>query len=237
MKDITIVKSEADENNVSKLQDFIYSEELFRYCTLPQILKYVECFTGPDIMAMHTMLINKPPDTGKKTSRHPLHQDLHYFPFRPADRVVCAWTAMQKVDRTNGCLVVLPGTHKGCLKEHKYPDWEGGVNKMYHGIHDYDESLPRVHLPMEKGDTVFFHPLIIHGSGRNRTEGFRKAISCHYASSDCYYIDVKGTTQEILEKEVGDIVRRRFNMAGSSVDLKDTSIIRCRLVKGEKKNL
>lgn len=32
-----------------------------------QILKYVKCFTGPNIMAMHTMLINKPPDTGIDT--------------------------------------------------------------------------------------------------------------------------------------------------------------------------
>ena len=40
----------------------------------PRILDYVEAFTGPDIRAMHTMLINKPPDSGKKTSRHPLHQ-------------------------------------------------------------------------------------------------------------------------------------------------------------------
>jgi len=32
---------------------------------LSQILKYVEAFTGKDIMAMHTMLINKPPDLGK----------------------------------------------------------------------------------------------------------------------------------------------------------------------------
>ncbi|KAG8142567.1 putative Phytanoyl-CoA dioxygenase peroxisomal protein, partial [Naja naja] len=225
MKDITIAKSTADENTVTKLQDFMFSEELFRYCTLPQIVKYVECFTGPDIMAMHTMLINKPPDTGKKTSRHPLHQDLHYFPFRPADRIVCAWTAMQNVDRTNGCLVVLPGSHKGYLKEHKYPEWEGGVNKMYHGIYDFDKSLPRVHVPMEKGDTLFFHPLIIHGSGRNRTEGFRKAISCHYASSDCQYIDVKGSTQEYLEKEVEEIVRERYNMSVSALDFKGRSPI------------
>lgn len=27
---------------------------------------------------------------------------------------------------------------------------------------------------MEKGDTVFFHPLLIHGSGINKTSGFRK---------------------------------------------------------------
>ena len=72
---------------------------------------------------MHTMLINKPPDTGSfhcllyykpqrsyfptfhlvlsgsLTSRHPLHQDLEYFPFRPADFVCCAWTAMEKITR------------------------------------------------------------------------------------------------------------------------------------------
>lgn len=51
---------------------------------------------------------------------------------------------------------------------------QGGVNKMYHGVRDYDPSHPRVHLEMEKGDTVFFHPLLIHGSGMNQTEGFRK---------------------------------------------------------------
>lgn len=49
-----------------------------------------------------------------------------------------------------------------------------GVNKLYHGIQDFDPSLPRVHLEMEKGDTVFFHPLLIHGSGSNKTKGFRK---------------------------------------------------------------
>lgn len=45
---------------------------------------------------------------------------------------------------------------------------------MFHGIQDYDENNARVHLVMEKGDTVFFHPLLIHGSGQNRTQGFRK---------------------------------------------------------------
>ncbi|KAK6482576.1 phytanoyl-CoA dioxygenase, partial [Huso huso] len=83
-----------------------------------QILKYIDCFTGPNIKTMHTVLINKPPDAGKKTSCHPVHQDLHYFPFRPA------WTTMERVDRSSGCLVVLPGTHKDTMKQHDYPDWE-----------------------------------------------------------------------------------------------------------------
>ena len=28
-------------------------------------------------------------------------------------------------------------------------------------------------------DTILFHSLILHGSGQNRTQGFRRAISCH----------------------------------------------------------
>jgi phytanoyl-CoA hydroxylase len=31
---------------------------------------------------------------------------------------------MEKVNRQNGGLVILPGTHKGKLEEHEYPDWE-----------------------------------------------------------------------------------------------------------------
>ena len=45
---------------------------------------------------------------------------------------------------------------------------------MFHGIKDYDKNNARVHLVMEKGDTVFFHPLLIHGSGRNKSQVFRK---------------------------------------------------------------
>ncbi|XP_043570105.1 phytanoyl-CoA dioxygenase, peroxisomal isoform X1 [Chiloscyllium plagiosum] len=238
MRDVSISKTEyvPDQRAISKIQSFENNETLFKYCCLPEILKYVECFTGPNIMAMHTMLINKPPDTGTKTSRHPMHQDLHYFPFRPADQLVCAWTAMERVDRNNGCLVVLPGTHKSRLKRHDYPEWKDGVNKMYHGVRDYDPSHPRIHLVMEKGDTVFFHPLLVHGSGTNRTQGFRKAISCHFASSDCYYIDVKGTTQENVEQEVLGVGRRKYNI-DEDVTLADIWTIKGRLVQGERTNL
>ncbi|KAK3696720.1 hypothetical protein QZH41_013079, partial [Actinostola sp. cb2023] len=198
------------ERVINKLQNFQHDDVLFEYCRLPAVRKYAECFTGPDMSAAHTMLINKPPDPGTQSSRHPLHQDLHYFPFRPANRIVCSWTAMEKVTRANGCLVVIPGTHKKELLRHRYPEWKGGVNILYHGIKDFDPNAPMVHLEMEAGDTVFFHPLLIHGSGTNRTNGFRKAISCHYASCHCHYISVKGTVQEEIAEEVLGIAKRKL---------------------------
>ncbi|VFV25310.1 Hypothetical predicted protein [Lynx pardinus] len=238
MRDVSIEKSKfvPSEELITKVQNFHQDEELFRYCTLPEILKYVECFTGPNIMVVHTMMINKPPDSGKKTTRHPFHQDLHYFPFRPSNRIVAAWTAMEQVNRNNGCLSVLPGTHKGCLKPHSYPPWEGGVNIMYYGIQGYDENSPRVHLEMEKGDTVFFHPLLIHGSGWNKSQGYRKVISCHFASADCHYVDVKGTSQESFEKDILETLHKLYGFP-EDASLKDIFRLNVQLVKGERTNL
>lgn len=63
MKDVAIAKSEYldGEKAITKVQDFCQDEELFKYCCLPNIVEYVKSFTGPNVMAMHTMLINKPP--------------------------------------------------------------------------------------------------------------------------------------------------------------------------------
>ena len=37
-----------------------------------------------------------------------------------------------------------------------------------------------------------------------------QAISCHYASSECEYIDVQGTSQEVIAKEVKEIAEKRL---------------------------
>ncbi|XP_006816290.1 phytanoyl-CoA dioxygenase, peroxisomal-like [Saccoglossus kowalevskii] len=242
MRDVAIAKSEfmPGQQAITKLQHFQDVPDLMDYCSLPEVLQYVEAFTGPNIMAMHTMLINKPPDPGTKSSRHPMHQDLYYFPFRPADRIVASWTAMEKVHRQNGCLVVLPGTHTGELLEHDYPKWEGGVNKMYHGILDYSPDQPRVHLEMEAGDTVFFHPLLIHGSGVNRTNGFRKSISCHYASADCIYTDVSGTVQDRVAKEILSVAEdkaKKMGIDSPKFEYEDVWKMKSRLVQGIAGNL
>lgn len=202
---------------------------------------------------------------GKKTSRHPMHQDLHYFPFRPVDKIVCAWTAMERVNRQNGCLVVLPGTHTGTLHEHDYPEWEVRYERV---VRKGDSILTNMELTsvISRGawtkcitacaTTIRSTPECTSrwrratqsssircwstGQAWIRRRVFARfgthnqpvvtiviywrslidrtlltcdqAISCHYASSDCYYIDVKGTTQENIEKEVDEIKARKYAM-------------------------
>ncbi|XP_004345745.1 phytanoyl-CoA hydroxylase [Capsaspora owczarzaki ATCC 30864] len=235
MRDVTLAKQKGlkGERAVTKVQDFQDDPDLFRYCQLPEVLKYVQCFTGPNIRTIHTMLINKPPDVGP-TGRHPLHQDLVYFPMEPANRICCSWTAMEPVTRANGCLVVLPGTHKGELLEHGYPEWEGGVNKAYHGIKSaQQEKGDLVYLEMEPGDTVFFHPILIHGSGANKTSGYRKAISGHYASAgECSYIDVTGGPREELAREIEEMAKAKLR-TDEHIKIQDIWRMKSRLVQGE----
>ena len=124
---------------ISKLQDYMRDEVLSTYPKLPQLLKYANAIAGPNLRAMHTMLINKPPDTGMGSSRHPPHQDLWYFTFRPVNRIVATWTALQNITPEIGGLFVLPGSHVMPLQKHGYPS-DGVVNQAYFGIQHMGEE-------------------------------------------------------------------------------------------------
>ena len=91
MRDVELIRARGGgaaqaamgEDNITKLQHFHMDRELFAYSRLPEVVRYVRAFCGPNVKSVHTMLINKPLDLGKGSSRHPPHQDLWYFPFRP----------------------------------------------------------------------------------------------------------------------------------------------------------
>eukprot|EP01084_Bolivina_argentea_P021398 39756_1 len=152
----------------------------------PKMVKYVGELIGNDIRALNTMHINKPPDVGYLSSRHPLHQDVWYLPLTNHDNIIAAWTATEYCGRNNGGLCVIPGTHKAGLFIHEPPKGWTKVNYKYYGVEKkiYDKyASKRIHLEMYPGDTVFFHPLLIHGSGANLSNITRKAIVTHYLNS------------------------------------------------------
>ncbi len=65
MRDIAVASERGNgEKSITKLQDFQEDEELFSFCRNEGVLRYVKNFTGPNIVSVHTMLINKPPDVG-----------------------------------------------------------------------------------------------------------------------------------------------------------------------------
>ncbi|XP_013138455.1 PREDICTED: phytanoyl-CoA dioxygenase, peroxisomal-like isoform X3 [Papilio polytes] len=223
-------KGAKGQDVINKINDIHFDEEFSSYSEDPRLLDVVSQLIGESITVVHCMFINKPAGT----LRHPPHQDLWYFPFRPADKIVASWTAVDRVRRDNGCLYVLPGSHRThALLEHHYPK---DSNKfLFYGVSEEAAAeRSRVALPMEPGDTVFFHPLLIHGSGPNVSKSSRKAITCHYASGECRYVSVEGTDQETVAKEVETAAKKKKNL---DISFKDSWHYKNKLVRGTKSNL
>ena len=188
MRDVMVVKGAVDPatplHAINKILNFEADPVLFDYVRDRRLLgiarQLVDAMQDEPLYVITTNVFNKPPGVD---GRHPLHQDLRYFRLRPAGGIVAAWTALAPCTRETGCLAVLPGSHLGELRAHGDPDWDY-VNHAFYGVEGVD-SAKRVHVEMQPGDTLFFHPLLIHGSGRNRSDNFRRAISAHFAASRC----------------------------------------------------
>ncbi len=184
MQDVMVVKGAVEPaskvHSVNKLLCLEEDPILFDFAHLPALVTAVQSLIGKHIFSLSSNIFNKPPGVD---GRHPLHQDLRYFKLRPADKIVGVWSALLPATRASGCLAVIPGSHRGSLLPHVTPDWDY-VNHGFFGV-ETAELQDRVHVEMSAGDTLLFHPLLIHGSGRNRSSHFRRAISVHYASDDC----------------------------------------------------
>jgi len=225
MKDISLIKGLGNakgqavtlsEKSVTKMQDFQDDEGMFAYSKEPEILKNVQRLIGNDVYSIHTMYINKPSDLGTGSSRHPPHQDLLYFPIRPAHLICGAWTALQNITKENGCLYVVPGTHAKPLLKHEYPQ-DMVNNKSYFGIQGVNPDSMR-NVEMEAGDTLYFHPLLIHGSGANLSKEFRKAVSTHYAAGQCIEVD-GDVLEDPTSKEIQEMFAKKLDFRVSYFDV------------------
>ena len=184
MQDVMAARGAVSEpdpvRRLNKLLSFEADDRLFAYALFRDLLDAVRSLIGEELQTLSTNVFNKPPGMD---GRHPLHQDLRYFALRPADAMLGTWTAISPANRGNGCLAVIPGSHREGFLDHAEPDWEF-VNRGFVGAVGVARER-RAHVELEPGDTLLFHPLLIHGSGRNRSGDFRRAISAHYASRAC----------------------------------------------------
>jgi ectoine hydroxylase-related dioxygenase (phytanoyl-CoA dioxygenase family) len=112
----------------------------------------------------------KPPRHGGKVG---WHQDNGYWRLDPAT-AVSMWLALDDVDEGNGCMWVVPGSHREGLIEHHAPRERAELRNV-----EVDESdaVP-VHVPA--GHAMFHHCLTLHGTHSNRTDRPRRAIAITY---------------------------------------------------------
>jgi phytanoyl-CoA hydroxylase len=128
---------------------------------------------GPDIDCFQSQFILKNPGV----IGQPWHQDSYYFYFDRQPQVA-AWVALSRATLQNGCLWVLPGSHKEPIHKH-IPDRRPAANKGYLEIVDADFT-GRVAVTMEAGDVLLFHSFLMHMSTDNEADERRAAMVYHY---------------------------------------------------------
>jgi len=188
MKDVMIAKGKVKATDpikkIQKIQDVQDDPVLKQFIEEPEILDLAENFVGKNFKTIHNMLINKPPNLD---GRHPFHQDQLYFPFGPDDDIIGCWIALEATSRENGTLAVIPGSHKSPVLEHGDIESMENLNLAYFGAKGDFDLGQRVHINAEPGDALFFHTHLLHGTGKNKTDGFRRVFIVHYANSDCRF--------------------------------------------------
>lgn len=129
---------------------------------------------GPDLDCFQSQFIFKNPGV----IGQPWHQDSYYFRFDRQPQVG-VWLALSRATLENGCLWVLPGSHKKEIFEH-IPDRRPEANRAYMEIVSEDDSA-KVPALMEPGDVLFFHSYLMHMSTDNIAAERRSAMVYHYA--------------------------------------------------------
>lgn len=129
------------------------------------------------VKCMQTMLFVKSP--GKPGQAW--HQDERYIPTR--DRSLCgAWIAVDDATIDNGCLWVVPGSHRdGYIFPWKNPEDLDECDGSSQCV-GFDESKA-VPVEVKAGSVVFFNGYLLHKSLKNRSSGYRRALVSHYMNA------------------------------------------------------
>jgi ectoine hydroxylase-related dioxygenase (phytanoyl-CoA dioxygenase family) len=142
----------------------------------PDIVDMVAQVIGDDVILWGCHVFCKPGGTGYET---PWHQDGHYWPIRPL-ATCTVWIALDKVDRENGCLKVIPGSHRDkTLVDHLTEDREDLVLSQRTADGTFD-SATEVALELEPGQMSLHDVYMIHGADANRSDRRRAGVALRY---------------------------------------------------------
>ncbi len=125
----------------------------------------------------HNCVMTKHPGYSSVTS---WHQDIRYWRFdRP--ELVSTWLALGPENVSNGCLLVIPGSHQLELDP-------GRFDAALFLRADLEENQPllgsAVPVELERGDVLFFHSRTLHAAGQNQSDAIKRSLVFTYRAHD-----------------------------------------------------
>jgi phytanoyl-CoA hydroxylase len=166
---------------VRRLLQACARDEVYRtFATSPEIAQRLRALLGPRLLlsqAHHNCVMTKNPAFSSATG---WHQDIRYWSFGKPD-LVSVWLALGPEHEENGCLWLVPGSHRMDFRNEQYDD-----DRFFRAdIGENSRILQtKVAAELDEGDVLFFHCRLLHSAGQNRTGLTKFAAVFTYHADD-----------------------------------------------------
>lgn len=150
----------------------------------PKILDIVAELIGPGIRTNGSKLNMKSPQGGSAVE---WHQDWAFYP-QTNDDLLAVGVCMDDMMLVNGCLMVIPGSHKGpILSHHEDGSFVGAISAG--NIPNLDKAVP---LEVKAGGITIHHVRALHASAINKSTYPRRLFLNQYCAVDAWPIGGAG---------------------------------------------
>jgi non-haem Fe2+, alpha-ketoglutarate-dependent halogenase len=153
---------------------FKWANDLIRK---PEILNAVEQVIGPNILCWGSEFFCKEPMTESYVS---WHQDATYWGIGN-DNIVTVWLALSHSKPSNGCMRVVPKTHKEVVK-HEDKGADNNLLSRGQEIAVEVNEEDAIDVTLKPGEASLHHTLIYHGSNPNNSTERRIGFVIRYLS-------------------------------------------------------
>lgn len=150
---------------------------------MPEILDLVAQVIGEDVALWNSSFFAKPAKVGTKT---PWHQDGEYWPIEPL-ATCTVWIALDAATPENGCLQVIPGSHRSReLAKHNQNDAGGLALSLELDSSQFDEA-EAVDIVLEPGQVSLHDVYLYHGSEPNHSDQSRRGMTLRFMPTTSVY--------------------------------------------------
>jgi hypothetical protein len=159
-------------------------EFVWRLATHPRVLEAVEAVLGPDVLLLASNFFCKYPAEERGERFVAWHQDVTYWGLEPP-RAITAWIAIDDADVENGCMSVIPGSHRLGILEHGKSSRAGNLLSINQEVPDglVDEGRA-VSMPLRAGQMSLHDGMLLHGSHPNRSRRRRCGLAVRFTTPD-----------------------------------------------------
>jgi ectoine hydroxylase-related dioxygenase (phytanoyl-CoA dioxygenase family) len=178
----------------------------------------------------HSKLMQKEPRVGGAWE---WHQDYGYWyknQFMFPDQLISVMVALTEANQANGCLQIIPGSHKLGRVNHGFAGEQVGADMVM--VDNALKTMKILYCELQPGDALIFHSNLLHRSEANLSDKPRwSVISCYCSQTNLAYNETSTAwkvpvdivpDEAVLEWQAESLSKADFLKKENDPALKDT---------------